>query len=192
MTRRSAAKAKAFTRLARRRALTAALAAGRLRVPSVELLVPVWPQSGFDRSGRPRPLVSRSQLDELLVGQQHERRAAVRRQLALGRELGAVCAMPYCSMSVWGAAAASWTPGYCLTHAPDEVAIERAMAGDHTVTLYPHERREAIRRLACRGNTDEVIAERLGVWTRSVQRVRTEHGIPPGTTTNPLREDLAS
>jgi predicted DNA-binding protein (UPF0251 family) len=69
-------------------------------------------------------------------------------------------------------------PRYCPTHAPDHVAILRAIAGDHSVTLYPHERLEAIRTLASRGVIDAEIAARLGVSDRTVQRIRVAHNIP--------------
>lgn len=67
--------------------------------------------------------------------------------------------------------------GWCLGHAPDDVAIERATAGD-PVPLLTHERVEAVRRLAAKGYTDAEIAERLHMTERTVQRTRTKHGIP--------------
>jgi hypothetical protein len=122
--------------------------------PLAELVVPVFPAEGFDWSPRPRPLVSRSQLDELLAGQKAEARAALARQAQLARDLGVVCQMPHCRAGVWGGSAHRWQPGWCIVHAPDEVAVERAAAGDHTVVLWPHERVEVVRRLARRGHAD--------------------------------------
>ena len=55
----------------------------------------------------------------------------------------------------------------------DEVAVERAMAGDQ-VHLRPVERAEAVRRLTDSGYSAMAIAERLQVDARSVQRIRDE------------------
>jgi hypothetical protein len=53
----------------------------------------------------------------------------------------------------------------------DEIAVERAMDGDH-VPLTPAERDEAVRRLTNSGYSVRQIAERLGTTTRTVMRRR--------------------
>lgn len=57
----------------------------------------------------------------------------------------------------------------------DEIAIERAMLGE-PVKLSNRERAEAVRRLAERGLSDAQIGDLLGIATRSVFRVRDQHG----------------
>lgn len=189
---RDAAKAATLAGFRRRRRLARAMASPAWRVPALPPPVdPVFPAVGFQPSARPRPLVSRVELDELLEGQRRERRRAVARRAELGRLLGVVCAVTHCAMPVWGGAAAVWGPAYCLTHDPDEVAVERAMAGDRSVTLWPHERDLAIARLARSGVSDPQIAARLGVTDKTVSRRRHAHGIPPALP-QPRREDLAS
>lgn len=58
----------------------------------------------------------------------------------------------------------------------DEIAIERACDGHH-VDLTRLERIEVIRRLHARGMSDAVIAERVGIAERTVERTRRRHGI---------------
>jgi lambda repressor-like predicted transcriptional regulator len=53
----------------------------------------------------------------------------------------------------------------------DEIAVERAMDGDH-VPLTRAERDEAVRRLTNKGYSVRQIAERLGTTTRTVMRRR--------------------
>jgi len=53
----------------------------------------------------------------------------------------------------------------------DEIAVERAMGGDH-VPLTRAERDEAVRRLTSKGYSVRQIAERLGTTTRTVMRRR--------------------
>jgi lambda repressor-like predicted transcriptional regulator len=53
----------------------------------------------------------------------------------------------------------------------DEIAVERAMGGDH-VRLTRVERDEAVRRLTSKGYSVRQIAERLGTTTRTVMRRR--------------------
>jgi hypothetical protein len=53
----------------------------------------------------------------------------------------------------------------------DEIAVERAMEGDH-VPLTPAERDETVRRLTSKGYSVRRIAERLGTTTRTVMRRR--------------------
>lgn len=62
----------------------------------------------------------------------------------------------------------------------DEVAVWRALTGDPARRLGIAERVEAVRLGARRGWTDGEIADRLGIWTRSVVRIRMQHGIPAG------------
>lgn len=57
----------------------------------------------------------------------------------------------------------------------DEVAIHRAIRGDRTVRLSRMERSEAVRILTDRGESQEQIAERLGVTDRTVGRWRAIH-----------------
>lgn len=58
----------------------------------------------------------------------------------------------------------------------DEIAVERAMAGD-AVGITQREQAEAFRRLAGKGLSDEVIAQRLGVHARTVLRWRQAQGL---------------
>lgn len=58
----------------------------------------------------------------------------------------------------------------------DEVAVQRAVAGDRIATTRA-ERIEATRRLAASGMSDAEVAARLGVADRSVSRWRSEFGI---------------
>lgn len=58
----------------------------------------------------------------------------------------------------------------------DEIAVERAMRGEPTA-LTPSEQREAFRRLATKGESDERIASLIGVTGRTVQRWRKAEGI---------------
>lgn len=53
--------------------------------------------------------------------------------------------------------------------APDELAVEQAVAG-YRITLTPPERREAIRQLRSRGLTVPSIADRIGCCPRTVER----------------------
>lgn len=64
-----------------------------------------------------------------------------------------------------------------MTAELDEIAIERAMAGD-PVPLQPTERIEAVRRLTARHYSTAQIAERLGISPRSVARIRQQHRTP--------------
>jgi hypothetical protein len=58
----------------------------------------------------------------------------------------------------------------------DEIAVERAINGEPTA-LTPSEQREAFRRMATRGDSDSIIATRLGVASRTVMRWRKAEGI---------------
>jgi len=144
---------------------------------------------------RPQTLATRRELDALLAAY---RRAARRdeaagraRLITLGRAVGAICGVAHCQMTTL-VGARDTGPRFCAAHAPDDVAIERAMTGDVSVTLWPHERVEAVRRLA-RHHSDSVIANRLGLAVRSVDRIRRANDIPPAIpSTAPRRKDLAS
>ena len=59
----------------------------------------------------------------------------------------------------------------------DEVAVQAVMSGRRPVGLREDERVEALRRLVEHGWSDEQIAERLGVCSRTVLRLRQAHGI---------------
>lgn len=140
---------------------------------------------------RVKTLASRRDLDALQAAYRREQREGTRRYAALGREIGTVCGVGHCTMSTL-VGVLRGEPRWCPTHAPDEVAILRAMSGDHAVTLWPHERAEAVRRLA-RWHDDHSIADLLGIAPRSVFRIRVIHHIPPALApTSPTREDLAS
>jgi len=56
----------------------------------------------------------------------------------------------------------------------DEIAVERAMAGD-AVRLTIRERGEAVRRLTAAGLTARQVASRLHITTRTVVRYRNGH-----------------
>lgn len=60
----------------------------------------------------------------------------------------------------------------------DEIAVEEACAG-RRVRLSPKERAEAVRRLADRGLSNAVIADRVGLDARSVIRVRLGEELKP-------------
>lgn len=70
------------------------------------------------------------------------------------------------------------------THAPDvdadvdEIAVARAIAGDHTGTLTRSERAQVIAHLAARGYSDAEIAAHCHVTDRTVERDRRAHNIP--------------
>ena len=64
-------------------------------------------------------------------------------------------------------AAANYTPAE-----PDEIAIERAAAGDPPDRLTPRERHAAIAQLDCRDLSAGVIAERVRCSKRTVYRAR--------------------
>lgn len=79
------------------------------------------------------------------------------------------------------------TRGFCL-RAPksrdpyvDEIAVERACAGD-PVVLTVAERAEAVRRLTERGMVAHEIAKRLRVAPRTVVRYRRRTGNPSAAT----------
>ncbi len=65
---------------------------------------------------------------------------------------------------------------WCGVHEPDEVAIQRAMAGD-PVPLLAHERETAIRKLSAQGLFDREVAKRLHIADRTVWRIRQREGI---------------
>jgi len=54
----------------------------------------------------------------------------------------------------------------------DEMAIERAMAGDDPPPLRPHEARIVVARLTEQGLSAHLIAERLQISSRTVCRLR--------------------
>ncbi|MGB3414060.1 MAG: hypothetical protein WBA28_05030 [Microbacteriaceae bacterium] len=58
----------------------------------------------------------------------------------------------------------------------DMIAVELAMKGDD-VRLNKEERRIAIRKMNHLGYSDKAIAERLGIWDRTVLRIRQELGL---------------
>lgn len=58
----------------------------------------------------------------------------------------------------------------------DESAVQRALAGDR-VQLTEAERTEAVRRLTARGRSDEEIAARLHLSSRTILRIRKEYAI---------------
>lgn len=59
----------------------------------------------------------------------------------------------------------------------DEVAVQAVMSGRRPVGLRQDERVEALRRLVDHGWSDEAIADRLGVCSRTVLRLRQAHGL---------------
>lgn len=61
----------------------------------------------------------------------------------------------------------------------DHVAVHLASEGNRTIVLRPAERDEAIRRLVTQCLSDEQIATRLGITSRTVLRIRKECGIAP-------------
>jgi DNA-binding NarL/FixJ family response regulator len=56
--------------------------------------------------------------------------------------------------------------------APDDVAVERAVAGDPPPRLTHHERRAAVLQLDAWGYSADQIAARVGCTTRTVYRIR--------------------
>lgn len=68
----------------------------------------------------------------------------------------------------------------------DQVAIDRAVAGDPPAGMRPAERYEAVRRLTVCGLSAKQIAERLRVVARTVQRARAATGAVPSTCTGCL------
>lgn len=80
------------------------------------------------------------------------RRRVVLLAASLGRE---ACAVETCPRL-------AHDDDWCHAHWPDDVAIERAMAGEQ-VPLMPHERAEAIRRLHASGRGPSEISTRLRV-----------------------------
>jgi transcriptional regulator with XRE-family HTH domain len=62
----------------------------------------------------------------------------------------------------------------------DEVAVERAMLGEPSLTLTRAERIEAIRRLADAGHNDVEIGRRLGITHDAVLKIRERAGIAAG------------
>lgn len=63
-------------------------------------------------------------------------------------------------------------------HFIDEIAVERAVAGDPPEHLTPAERRAVVRRLHARGCSDGEIAARSGMVTETAMRIRHELGLP--------------
>jgi transposase len=77
----------------------------------------------------------------------------------------------------------------------DEVAVERACAGDRSITLNRAEAAEAFRLLDARGLSAREIAEVLGVSTRTTQGWRDGRSNPitrPGATVDNTREKIAT
>lgn len=62
----------------------------------------------------------------------------------------------------------------------DPVAIERAITEPAPVTLTDNERTSAVRAMAERAETDNQIADQLGISSRTVLRIRQRHDIDPG------------
>lgn len=60
----------------------------------------------------------------------------------------------------------------------DEVAVLRAVMGEPPAVMTRGERVAAIAQLARRGYSDRAIADRIGITTRSVTRLRSQYGIP--------------
>jgi DNA-binding NarL/FixJ family response regulator len=60
----------------------------------------------------------------------------------------------------------------------DEIAVERALAGDHITydDLTPFEQQEVVRRLSARGTSIRDIAAQLGTTKRTVSRRRASLG----------------
>lgn len=74
----------------------------------------------------------------------------------------------------------------------DEVVVWRMTQGHRVDTPTPAERVEATRRLAYLGHSDPEISQALHIETRSVLRIRAQHGIPPGAAdTTTSREEVA-
>jgi hypothetical protein len=70
---------------------------------------------------------------------------------------------------------------------PDEIAVERFMAGtlrDKVNANASPERVEAVRRLVARGYSDYEIGRRLGMTATNVQHFRDRRGIPSGASRN--------
>ncbi|WP_406298086.1 helix-turn-helix domain-containing protein [Embleya sp. NBC_00888] len=68
----------------------------------------------------------------------------------------------------------------------DQIAVDRAVAGDPPATMTPAERYEAVRRLTARGLSADRIAEMLHIVARTVQRARAATGAVPSTCTGCL------
>lgn len=69
--------------------------------------------------------------------------------------------------------------------APDIVVVERLIAGENPgAPIHRADRDEAVRRLAEQRYTDGQIATLLGMWMRSVHRIRRRLGIPAAGATN--------
>lgn len=66
----------------------------------------------------------------------------------------------------------------------DPVAIERAITEPTPITLTNSERTSAVRAMAARAATDDQIADRLGLSSRTVLRIRQRHDIDPGRPRN--------
>lgn len=63
----------------------------------------------------------------------------------------------------------------------DWVAVERAVAGDRTISLTPAECADAVRRLNRRGWSDNQIAAQLGLSDRTVLRYRKRLELAPAS-----------
>ena len=63
----------------------------------------------------------------------------------------------------------------------DEIAVQRAVAGDTTVTLNKHERCAAVRILHARSYSDSKIADTLGIAAETVLRIRHRLHLPAVT-----------
>ena len=68
----------------------------------------------------------------------------------------------------------------------DEIAVQRAVAGDPPDHLTQTEREEAVRRLHAHGLNDREIGERLGVQRAWARKVRARIGLPSIGTPGPL------
>lgn len=98
--------------------------------------------------------------------------AQVRRRLTLAKGMGWICDLPGC----W--ASARRHRRWCQAHDVDDVAVQRAMAGDRVVAaqLLPHELAEACVRLVTAGVSRPAAAALLGISARTVQRHTTGVG----------------
>lgn len=72
----------------------------------------------------------------------------------------------------------------------DDIAVQRAIEGDRTVTLTIPERDHAVRLLHARGLNDAEIGDRLGCSADVILRTRRQHHLPANP--NPEHIDWAS
>lgn len=111
------------------------------------------------------------------VGEDHRSKISVRRTLAYAHKRGWIPPLAWDDDTIDDPAA---TPlgliDSATKHDVDEMAVERAVAGD-PVDLTVAERREVVRRLHAQGFNDVQIARRAGFTDRTALRIRQELGL---------------